>query len=243
MITSMVSLGGNLVTQQQHECNICHGSGQVYKDKDKCKKCKGERTVPQKKFLELYIPPGARDGEKVVLHNEADQGPDDLEPGDLVFVLTQEPHDTFTRKGNDLTAEITVTLSEALTGLERVVIKHLDGRGIQIKVQQPKGKILRPGQVIKIAGEGMPIKKTDHRGDLYLVIHVEFPADGYIKTDAEINTLKKALPPPGPPVKSDLVDEVDYEESSLESFGGAEAGQDEEWEDEDGPPGPQCATQ
>lgn len=232
------------MTQQTHECNNCHGSGQVYRDKDKCKKCKGARTVATKKLLELYIPPGARDGEHVVLRNEADQGPDDLEPGDLVFVLEQEPHQNFNRKGNDLSAEITITLSEALTGFERVVLKHLDGRGISLKIRQPKGKILKPGQVLKVPGEGMPIKKTDHRGDLYLVINVDFPADGWIKNQAEIDILQKALPPPGPAIKSDIVDEVDFEESSLQHFGGDEAGDDEEWEDEDGPQGgPQCATQ
>jgi DnaJ family protein A protein 2 len=243
MVKSLVSLGNGLMTQQTHECGSCHGTGQVYKDKDKCKKCKGERVVAQKKFLELYIPPGARDGEKVVLHNEADQGPDDLEPGDLVFVLSQDPHAVFTRRGNDLSAEITVTLSEALTGFERVVIQHLDGRGIQLKVRQPKGKILRPGQVLKVPGEGMPIKKTDHRGDLYLIIKVEFPADGWVKSKVEIETLRQALPGSGPTIKSDIIDDVEFQEGSLEEFGGEEAGQDEEWEDEDGQQGPQCATQ
>ena len=41
------------------ECNICHGYGSIFKEKDKCKKCGGKRIVEESKVVELYIPKGS----------------------------------------------------------------------------------------------------------------------------------------------------------------------------------------
>src|ERR1700761_2467668 len=138
--------------QEAVVCAACNGRGAVLKEKDRCKKCKGNRVVQTKKMLELYIPPGSRQGEKIVLQGEADQVPDQ-EPGDIIFELQEIPHEVFKRAGPDLAAELHVSLAEALTGFNRVILTHLDGRGIQMNLQQPAGKVLRPGEVLKVPGE------------------------------------------------------------------------------------------
>jgi len=89
------------------------------------------------------------------------------------------------------------------------VLKHLDGRGIHIT--HPRGKILRPGEVLKVSGEGMPKKRSDVNGDLYLVVKIEFPEDGWLKDESGYEALQKLLPPAGPPITSDDVDEVEFE--------------------------------
>lgn len=115
--------------QEAVVCSMCSGAGSSFKDKDKCKKCKGNRVVQTKKILELYIPRGSRQGDKIVLQGEADQVPDQ-EPGDIIFELKETDHDTFARAGADLASDIEITLAEALAGFSRVVLTHLDGRGI-----------------------------------------------------------------------------------------------------------------
>lgn len=228
--------------QEAAVCSNCEGKGSVFKDKERCKKCKGKRVVQTKKMLELYIPRGSRQGDKIVLQGEADQVPDQ-EPGDIIFQLVETPHDTFKRAGADLAAEIHVTLAEALTGLHRAVVTHLDGRGIQINT--PIGKILRPDQVLKVEGEGMPIKRSDARGDLYLLVLVDFPKDDTLN-DSTLEKLRSILPSPGPALKADTVDEVEYDgDARMEDFG---AGSDDprggaEWEDDEDDGQPQCATQ
>ena len=67
IVRKMQMVGPGLVSQVTQNCNICNGAGKFYKEKDRCKKCKGARTVKQKKMLELYIPPGSREGEKIKL--------------------------------------------------------------------------------------------------------------------------------------------------------------------------------
>ncbi|KIW03637.1 uncharacterized protein PV09_05387 [Verruconis gallopava] len=226
-------------------CSPCSGRGEVFKDKDKCKRCKGNRVVQTRKMLELYIPRGSRQGDKIVIQGEADQQPDQ-EPGDIVFELKETEHEVFARAGDDLAAEINITLAEALTGFSRVVLTHLDGRGISIT--PPKGKILRPGQVLKVKGEGMPVKKTDAKGDLFLTVNIEFPDDNFFLEKSKAEAIRSLLPGPGPPINASEVDEVQYEEKDdLDDFGagsGDPRATSAQWEDdEDMEGGPQCAQQ
>ena len=58
-VKSALRQQGAFLTEALIECDNCQGSGKVFSDKDKCKKCKGKRTVSEKKPLELYIPPGS----------------------------------------------------------------------------------------------------------------------------------------------------------------------------------------
>ncbi|KAF1849546.1 DnaJ-domain-containing protein [Cucurbitaria berberidis CBS 394.84] len=242
-------VGPGLVTQETVPCGNCQGSGQVIPEKQRCKKCKGKKVVESKNVLELYIPRGARQGDRITLAGEADQLPDQ-DPGDIIFTLTETPHDVFERAGADLRAELKVSLVEALTGFNRVVLTHLDGRGLQLHVEQPNGNVLRPGQVLKIAGEGMPMKRSDARGDLYLVVDVEFPEDGWLKDDAALQKVRDALPKDEKDEeKHEEVEEVDAEfDADMEEFGagsGDPRAGGGEWEDDDeeGEGGPQCATQ
>lgn len=215
------SVGPGLVTQERMVCDACSGKGEVYKEKDRCKKCKGKGTTSEKKALEIYIPRGAMQGERIVLEGEADQVPGQT-PGDIVFTLVEEEHEVFNRAGHDLSAELKITLSEALTGFSRVVLKHLDGRGIHL--DHPRGKVLRPGQILKVPGEGMPHKKSDLKGDLYLMVTIDFPEDGWLEDDASHTALQKILPPPPPAIEAAEIDEVEYtddadiEDASLPSL-------------------------
>jgi DnaJ family protein A protein 2 len=250
-VRATISLGPGLVIPQNRPCSKCDATGLVWRTKDLCRKCNGARTTSSKKLLELYIPPGARDGERITLAGEADYDPDALAPGDLVFVLRCASHKTFTRKGDDLCAEIHVSLGEALTGLadNRVVVTHLDGRDISLGSK--KGLVLRPGTVLKVPGEGMPVKKGASKGDLYLIVNVDFPKDGFLDGREGAEALRRILPARKTEEKKEVdgkveeVDEREFEVSALDGFGGGEA--DADWEDDssemEGENVPQCATQ
>ncbi|POS79037.1 mitochondrial protein import protein MAS5 [Diaporthe helianthi] len=237
-------IGPGMVRRAQVQCDHCQGSGNYYKEKDRCKRCKGKRIVDEIKPLEIYIPRGSMQGKQIRLEGEADQQPDQT-PGDIIFTLVEEPHDVFTRIGQDLSADLNVTLAEALSGFSRVVLKHLDGRGIHIDF--PRGKILRPNEVIKVAGEGMPLERGESKGDLYLIAKIEFPENGWLGDDKSYEALQKLLPPPEPPIVTEEVDEVDYEEDVDIEEMGAHSGDARfggEWEDVDEEEGTtQCATQ
>ena len=184
-----------------------------------------------------------REGDRISLEGEADQVPDQ-EPGDIVFRLVQTEHETFRRAGADLSAEIEITLAESLCGFSRVVVKHLDGRGLHIQHPQPNASVLEPGQVIKVLGEGMPYKKSELKGNLYLVIKIKFPKYGWLQKQQVLAKLQEVLPTPGAPIQADMIDDVAYEETaSLDGFGTSAEGE-EGWVDDDEEDGePQCAQQ
>lgn len=184
-------------------------------------------------FHDLFSPLIAhREGDKIVLEGEADQIPGQ-EPGNIIFNVVEVEHSVFRRAGADLSADLEITLAEALCGFSRVIVKHLDGRGLLMNHLQPKGRIMRPGQVIKFVGEGMPHKKSELKGDLYMIVRVKFPEDGWFREGDALTTLKSLLPKPAEPIKANIVDEVEYDESaSIDDFGtGTQDG--EAWEDDD----------
>lgn len=56
----VLKMMGQFVTRAQQPCTTCEGEGTFFSPKDKCKKCKGKKTMEAKKMLEIYIAPGAR---------------------------------------------------------------------------------------------------------------------------------------------------------------------------------------
>ena len=106
----------------------------------------------------------------------------------MIFVLKLQPHPAFERSGNNLLTKVQITLSEALLGFSRILLTHLDGRGIEVTV--PPGKIIRPKETIVLRGEGMPqYKNPDSKGDLYVVFDIEFPdADWANSADRAVRT-------------------------------------------------------
>ncbi|KAG7089359.1 hypothetical protein E1B28_011049 [Marasmius oreades] len=127
------------------------------------------------KVLDIQIHPGWKSGTKIRF---ARAGNEQLngEAQDVVFVVEEKPHSTFTREGNDLIYQLSIPLVEALThdGGKKVV-DMLDGRKLQVPI--PSG-VVKPGQETTIPGEGMPIRKdgsVKKKGDLIVKWNVQFP--------------------------------------------------------------------
>jgi len=118
---------GPMIQQVQQPCGACNAKGTLYKMN------KVQET------LEVHVPKGAPDGHKLTFSEKADEIPDG-EAGDVVFVIQEQPHAEFKRKGDDLFIKRTISLTEALCGFA-MELTHLDGRKLLIKSE--------PGQVIK----------------------------------------------------------------------------------------------
>ena len=203
-------------TVREVKCSKCNGLGKFKarpgSDKNKCKTCLGTGLVKESKPLVVDIPRGSVEGDTVVFSKEADQSLDGSEPGDLVFVVREkevtatedgkELDNILKRKGNDLFLDFTISLAEAITGLEkRFLTRTFDGRILSLTT--PRGKVLKPGNVLKITGEGWPIKKSFGKdnayskqqfGDLYVILTVEFPPDNWLHERQDINKLRTILP-------------------------------------------------
>ncbi|OII75081.1 hypothetical protein cand_004420 [Cryptosporidium andersoni] len=183
---------GPMVQQTQSPCTTCKGTGKIIPTSKQCKKCNGSGSVKERKVLEVNIDKGIPNHHKVTFHGEADEKQGEV-PGDVVFVLDEQEHSTFKRRGGDLFMEKNITLVEALTGYT-FTVTHLDGRKLLVKSNP--GDIAKPGDIKCINGEGMPTYKNPFvKGHLFLVINITFPDSLNKKAQ---DTLKSILPAPQP---------------------------------------------
>merc|ERR1740130_528513 len=119
---------GPMIQQMQSACGACGGQGKSFK------------TKQDREVLEVMIQKGSPDNHKVVFREMADEHPD-ADTGDVNFVLKQQEHAEFKRKGADLFLERKISLVEALCGFE-LEITPLDGR--KLLVRTSPGEIVRP---------------------------------------------------------------------------------------------------
>lgn len=198
-------IGPGMVQQMQVVCPECRGKGEILKDADKCTQCRGEKVEKVKKTLEVFIEKGMQNGTKIPFLGESDEAPGQ-DPGDLIFVVVQKPHATFTRSGNDLTIEKTITLHEALCGFQ-FTIPHMDGRVLAVK--SAPGEIIKPNDVRAIADEGMPLKGNPmKKGRLFVEFKIDFPKQSSFSA-AQLTQLASILPAPSSKPAIPTGDEVE----------------------------------
>uniref|UniRef100_A0AAY5KRT0 DnaJ heat shock protein family (Hsp40) member A2a n=1 Tax=Esox lucius TaxID=8010 RepID=A0AAY5KRT0_ESOLU len=237
-------LAPGMVQQMQSVCTDCNGEGEVINEKDRCKKCEGKKVSKEVKILEVHVDKGMKHGQKITFGGEADQAPG-VEPGDIVLVLQEKEHEIYKREAHDLHMTHKIGLVEALCGFQ-FTLKHLDGRHIVVKY--PAGKVIEPGSIRVVRGEGMPqYRNPFEKGDLYIKFEVQFPDNNWISPE-KLTELEDLLPirAETPIVSGDAeeVDLQDYDVSQGSSGGRREAYNDSS--DEEGGhhgPGVQCAHQ
>lgn len=141
------------------------------------------------KTLEVKIPPGVRDGQKIRLSGKAEGG------GNVYITVRVSRHPVFSRDGADLTMELALTLGEALLGSD-VHITTLAGKKLALTV--PGGT--QNGRVFRLTGQGLPRFGAEGAGDLRVRTKVVLPTflddEGQKKARALIDHLDQADPRP-----------------------------------------------
>ncbi|KAJ3086300.1 DnaJ sub B member 13, partial [Quaeritorhiza haematococci] len=94
----------------------------------------GATTSVAEHLLKIDICRGWMEGTRITFSGLGDEGPTTI-PADVVFILRQKPHATFTRQGHDLIYTETIPLAKALTGFV-VTLQTLDGRVLRIPVNE-----------------------------------------------------------------------------------------------------------
>ncbi len=150
-------------------CRRCGGVGEI--NTHPCSGCDGRGIVEIKESVEVDIPPGIEDGDRLRLPGKGEAGALGGPPGDLYVEVRVAEHEYFQREGEDLRAMVEVSMVEAALGTE-VEIPTLNGTE---RLTIPAGS--QPGQVFRLRGKGMPRLNSRGKGDLYLVLDVQVPDD------------------------------------------------------------------
>lgn len=162
-------------------CPQCHGTGQMVSDP--CPKCHGEGRKKSKTEIEVTIPAGIDDGQKLRLSSEGAAGTQGGPDGDLYLIIEVEEHEIFERSGYDVLCTVPISFSQAALGAE-LEVPTLDGK---VAVTVPAGT--QSGKKMRLKGKGIQRLGGHGKGDQIISVHVETPT----KLNAEQKRLLKEL--------------------------------------------------
>lgn len=151
----------------QQTCPTCHGSGRVIADP--CASCGGAGRIKKNKVLEVNIPEGIDEGQRIRLAGKGEPGMNGGPPGDLYVEIRIKPHEVFQRDGDDLHCEVPVSIVTAALGGD-VEVATLDGK---VSLTIPEGT--QTGKTFRLRGKGIKGVRSSYPGDLYCHITVETP--------------------------------------------------------------------
>ncbi len=186
--------GSGLVTRNQgsfsfsEPCRECQGVGSIVDEK--CPECHGSGGVTKARTLNVRVPPGVADGQRIRLGGRGEPGDRGGSAGDLYVLVKVRPDPLFGRSGQDLTLSVPITYPEAVLGVD-LRVPTLDGR---VTLRVPPGT--PSGRTLRVRGRGVP-SRDGHVGDLLVTVEVTVPKS---LSDEARTTLEKfaGQMPPAP---------------------------------------------
>ena len=157
----------------------------------------GKKVVPEKRKIEVPVLPGMKHGQQIRFNKEGNEKYG-YRAGDIIITLSVNSHSNFERVGNILCYVKNISLYEsyaAAKGLINIVIKHIDGSHMILKVDDGVPLHAKDG-ARKVRNGGMPAfnKKTRklEYGDLYIRFNLILPEsfDG----DEGLTLIEKLFP-------------------------------------------------
>ncbi len=156
---------GQLVREQA--CERCAGEGKI--PTEPCAECEGLGRRAVRKTLEVDVPAGIADEQRIRLTGRGHAGERGGPAGDLYVLVRVREDERFLRDGNDLISVVDVPAPAAALG-STVTVPTLEG---EEEIDVPAGT--QPGTVVSLRGLGMPAIGRGRRGDQRIVLNVVIP--------------------------------------------------------------------
>ncbi len=158
---------GNMVTA--HPCVACRGTGWVVPTP--CEECRGDGRKVAQANVEVQVPGGIDDGDRMRIDGEGSAGLAGGPSGDLYVRFDIATDDRFERLGDDLISWVEIPVTIAALGGE-VGVTTLDG---DETIDVPAGT--QSMEVFRLRGLGVTRRRGRGRGDLIVRAHVVTPTD------------------------------------------------------------------
>jgi len=144
----------------------CQGVGTVVDEK--CPECRGTGGVTKTRTLNVRVPAGVADGQKIRLAGRGEPGERGGPAGDLHLLVRVRSDGMFGRDGDDLTLTVPISYAEAVLGTD-LRVPTMDGSvTVRVAAGTPSGRTLR------VRGRGVP-KRDGANGDLLVTLEVDVP--------------------------------------------------------------------
>jgi molecular chaperone DnaJ len=159
------SILGQIVTASP--CAVCEGTGQ--RILSQCRDCHGDGRVLAQQTIEVEVPGGVDDGQRLRLTGRGAAAPRGGQSGDLYVTVRVQRHPEFERQGDDLVHVARVSMAQAALGAVLAVPTLEEAHELTV----PPGT--QPGEVFKVKGAGVPSLRGRGRGDLLVRVDVDVP--------------------------------------------------------------------
>jgi molecular chaperone DnaJ len=166
-------------------CPRCDGAGTIVETS--CERCGGDGRTIEDVPLELDVPAGIHDGQRIRVRGAGHDGVLGGPAGDVYVTVRVRPLDGVERDGDDLAVRATVTITGAALGTT-VTVPTPEG---PFEVELPAGT--QPGAVHAVSGRGLPSLETGRRGDLLVLVGVRVPTSLTGEQRAELLRLENEL--------------------------------------------------
>lgn len=176
---------------QVAECSRCGGSGNVINNP--CSQCKGKGRIKVKRKIEVKIPAGIDDGQRLRMDGQGNAGLYGGPSGDLYVTFSVKPHNIFHRDGSDILYELPINFAQAALG-DEIRVPSLNGR-IDLKI--PSGT--QNGKIFRFKGKGIPYIDGKGKGDLLVKVTIATPQHLDKNQRNIFEELAKVLPRTEPP--------------------------------------------
>ncbi|GAA1390196.1 molecular chaperone DnaJ [Luteococcus peritonei] len=150
-------------------CPDCKGRGLVVKDP--CAVCNGSGRAKSTRSMQVRIPAGVTDGQRIRIKGKGSPGENGGEAGDLYVLVHVRPHRIFGRKEDNLTLTAPVSFTEAALGAE-IEVPTLSGSRVTLRI--PAGT--PNGRTFRVRGKGVQ-RKNGSSGDLLVTVEVQVPEE------------------------------------------------------------------
>jgi molecular chaperone DnaJ len=149
------------------ECDVCHGDGRTADSP--CQTCRGRGRLASQQSVEVTIPAGISDGQRIRISGRGHAGETGAPAGDLYVMIKVREDERFVREGDDLITAVDVSAPLAALGAT-LDVPTLAGT---TTIEVPPGT--QAGEVLTLRGEGMPALRKGRQGDLRVVVNVLTP--------------------------------------------------------------------
>jgi molecular chaperone DnaJ len=148
-------------------CPNCQGRGEIVEHP--CTECDGAGRKLAPRELDVDVPAGIHDGQRIRVSGEGHAGALGGRAGDVYVLVRVKPDPRFVREGNDIYTQVDLTIVQAALGAT-LPVETLDGP-VELELQAG----VQPGEVRVLKGKGMPVLQGFGRGDQRVLVNVSVP--------------------------------------------------------------------